>query len=437
MPYYSTAVTAGGSRRMRKVSPRVESLSTSSQDTPEEQQRHEDAVPLLDGHHTSSRPHRSTGSSNSVIVSPSVRALAALSGSALPISPDRVEAEAARSTSSIPRSRLRSPSNELGSMKRSTYPNSTVKTAELIETFPDPPRPRVRIRNSAPARMSLFPQVAGSEERTSNNSGLPPDARNHDSANSGSEQSIPYTIDGTRSPSASNAWLSGALPNPPECDGSVDTTACNSCPVRGEDVRYRHSGTPVYDGETASLKELDQNDDVAMTASLDRAGSPVSAKTSATRFFSAASQLRAISLRPETNTPAPMIQEAHVQARDENRVQQERAVANGALRFVSQTVSATEPSSSAREEEAVPVTMTGHGRACRHKKGSARAQRPNQGGVDGIQESEVKQTIQDRRCLICRAKRVVHEISRSVGNRDHPRPASWVRKKEFSSFGHC
>ena len=418
MPYYSTAATAAGSRRMRKVSPRFESLSTSSQDTPEEHQQHEDAVPLLDGHHTSSRPHRSSGFSNSVIVSPSVHALAALSGSALPISPDRVEAEAARRTSSVPRSRLRSPSNELGSMKRSTYPSSTVKTAELIEAFPDPPRARVRIRNSALARMSLFPQIAGPEERTPNDSELPPDARTHDSANTASEQSIPYTIDGTRSPTASNAWLSGALPNPPECDGSADTTACNSRPVRGEDVRYRHSGTPVYDGEIASRRELDQNDNIAMTASLDRAGSPVSAKTGATRFFSAASQLKTISTRAETSTPVPVVQNAHVLVSNEHRVQQERAVANGALRFVSQADGGTEPSRSVRAEEATPVTMTSHGRACLHKRGSLRAQRSVRDEVDGAQESETKHSRQGSYCLICRTKRAVHRISRLARGRD-------------------
>jgi hypothetical protein len=390
MPFYSTAATAGGPRR--KAALQVESSSGNSENSLEEHERHEDVVPLLDGHHTSSRPQRSSESSNSVIVSPSVRALAALSGSPLPISPGRVEAESARRTSSVPRSRLRSPSNGLGSLKRSTYPSSTAKTAELIEAFPDPPHTRVRIRNFAPARMSLFPTFTGLEERNSNDSELSRKGQEHDTSNSDSEQSILFPIGGTRSPSASNAWLSGALPNPPECDGSADTTAGNSRPVRGEDVRYRHSGTPVYDGDTASLREIDQSDELAIAASLDRPGSPVSAKTGATRFFSAASQLRMVSTRPETSMPVPVIRDAQVQAREENRVQQERAVANGALRFVSQPVSGTEPSRPVRVEESVPVTTTSHGRACLHEKGSFRAQTSSRGEVDGVQESANKQS---------------------------------------------
>ena len=389
MPFQSTVNT---SRSRRKAAPQVESPSVSSQDNSEEHQLHEDAVPLLDGHHTSSRPHHSSTSSNSVIVSPSVRALAALSGSPLPISPGKIEAEAARCTSSIPRSRLRSPSNGLGSLKRSTYPSSTAKTADLIEAFPDPPHARIRIRNSAPARMSLFPNIAQLEERESDNSHPSTGEREHNTTGSASEQSILPRVDSARSPSASNAWLSGALPNPPEVDGSADTTASNSHPVRGEDVRYRHSGTPVYDGDTASLREIDMSDDYALAAALSPPGSPVSGETGATRFFSAASQLRTIATRQETSTPVPMASNGHVQAREGNRVQQERAVANGALRFISRTHSEIEPVQSVREEVDVPVTVTSHGRACLHKRGSVRSPRSDRCEVDGAQEGEDEQS---------------------------------------------
>jgi len=373
----------------------------SSRDFLDGGQQQGDTVPLLDGHRTSSRLHRAPGSSqrhqsssssNSVIISPSVRALAALSGSPVPVSPDRVEAESSRRTSSIPRSRMRSPSNGLGSQKRFTYPSSTAKTTDLLEAFPEPPHAQVRTRSSAPARMSLFPNVAGVEERRSNDSELSPHRRNNSTAFSGSEQSTLPGVDSTRTPSASNAWLSGALPNPPECDGSADTTATNSHPVRGEDVRYRHSGTPLYDDDTTSLREIDQSDDRAMAASLDHPGSPVSCKTGATRYFSAASHVAMGPGRSLASTPAPVLSNVHAQVRDESRHQQERAVANGALRFVSQTLGGTGSAQAVREEEIAPVSITSHGKACLHKRLSFRAQKSERRGVDGVQEGEKKQS---------------------------------------------
>lgn len=142
--------------------------STVVDDAPVQTTESEERAPLLDGQHSSSRPHRSSGSSNSVIVSPSVRALAALSGSPLPISPQRIEAEATRRTSSVPRSRLQSPSSGLGSQRRATYPSSTANTADLIEAFPEPPLHHVRSRNSAPARMSLDMREAQAQFRDEN-----------------------------------------------------------------------------------------------------------------------------------------------------------------------------------------------------------------------------------------------------------------------------
>ena len=242
--------------------------------------------------------------------------------------------------------------------------------------------------------MSLFPSITAFEGRNSNDLGLSSNERRHDATNSGSEQTILPEVDSARSPSASNAWLSGALPNHPECDGSADTTATNSRPVRGEDVRYRHSGTPVYDDDSTSLREMDQSDDHDMAALLHHPESPVSCKTGATRYFSAASQMAIGPRRSVASTPAPVISNVHVQARDENRVQQDRAVANGALRFVSQRLSGTGSTRPVREEAeaVVPVTITSHGKACLHKRGSIRAQKLDRSGVDGAKESEEKQS---------------------------------------------
>jgi hypothetical protein len=174
MPFVGN--TSGGGFR-RKQPPATQSSSpdsreaasyTNTDNSHEQGPRNEEGLPLLDGHHTSSRPQRSSGSSNSVVVSPSVRALAALSGSPLPISLQQVEVEATRRRSSLPRSRLRSPSNGLDSSKRSTYPSGTAKTADLIEAFPEPLHQQVRSRCSVPARTSLFPALAALEERSPN-----------------------------------------------------------------------------------------------------------------------------------------------------------------------------------------------------------------------------------------------------------------------------
>jgi hypothetical protein len=175
----------------------------------------------------------------------------------------------------------------------------------------------------------------------------------------------------------------------------------------------------VYDDDTASLREVDQSDDRDMAALLDHPGSPVSCKTGATRYFSAASQLGIGPRHSVASTPAPVVSNVDGQSRDVNRVQQERAVANGALRFVSQRFSGTGSSLAVREEVVVPVAMTNHGKACLHRKRSLHAQRSDQSGTDGAQGSKEKQSRQDRHCLFCRAKKVANRISRLVGSRDH------------------
>lgn len=429
MPFAGTA-SASGLRR--KLSPSAHSPRagfdeaagyTIADNTHEQGPRNEDIIPLLDGHHSSSQPYRSSGSSNSVIVSPSVRALAALSGSPLPISPQRVEAKTTRRTSSVPRSRLQSPSNGLGSRKRATYPSGTAKTADLIEAFPEPPRQQVRCRNSAPARMSLFPALIGQENRGPNASESSPVRPEHASSGSNPRQSVIYGINNANSPSASNAWVSGALPNPPECDGSADMDASHNHPICGEDLRYRHSRTLMYDVDTTSLQDLNQAEDVAMSAPLSPPGSPTSGRTGATRFFSAASQLGTALRSAEATTPVLNMTDAQAQFRNENRVQQERAVANGALRFVSQSHSTSAGSGMVRllrEETVVPVALTSHGRACLHKNGHLRVRRSFRLGVDGAQESrggEDEPSRWNRYCLICRAKSVVHRVSKFAGGK--------------------
>lgn len=400
----------------------------------------EERVPLLDGRHAPDRPQDSLSSSNSVVVSPSIRALAALQGTPMSVSPQRVEAEVARRTSSIPRSRRASPSNGLGSLKRATYPSGTAKTADLIEAFPQPSAQQVRSRNSAPASMSIFPTNTVATEHCKTVAESSDNRLEHVVTPCSSEHSIIRMVDGTRSPSASNVWVSGALPNP-AVDGSADTANCISRSIRGEAGRYRHSGTPVHDIGTASLRDMDEADDSAMAATLSHPGSPATGKTGATRFFSAASHMVVMPEYPVSPTSAPAASILEAQNRDEYRVQQERAVANGALRFVSHapsTVANHEAAISARRETVVPVTMTSHGRACSHKRTRLRSKRPSVYGHDGTQEGGdggIEQSKQSRYCLMCQAKGLVRRISRllSGGRKDTRSGLVAGRKSKVSS----
>lgn len=399
--------------------------------------QHEEEAPLLDDHHAPSQPRNSMSSSESVVMSPSARALAALHGSPLSVSAQRVEAEVARRTSSIPRSRLQSPSNGLGSQKRATYPGSTARTAELIEAFPQPPAQKVRSRNSAPASMSLFPFIATSGERRAGVSESSQNRREHVSANGSSEQSIIRGVDGARSPSASNVWVSGALPNP-GLDGSADTTI--SRPVRGELVRYRHSGTPVYDRDSASLHDMDQTDDLAMAASLSHPGSPATGKTGATRFFSAASRMVPTPEYPLSSISSPAASGAETQCRDETRAQQARAVANGALRFVSHATSVVTSSGVAgptNRETIVPVTITSHARTRLHRHASLRSRMSSRYEIDGTHEkseSGDEHLTRSHYCFICQAKRLVDHVSRLPGGKGETRSKSPMKgRRKLSS----
>lgn len=200
----------------------------------------EDETPLLEGHNNA-RQDRTTSSNDSVVVSPSARALAALSDLPLPVSTARVEAQTARRSSSIPRSRLQSPAFGAGSQRRSTYPNSTVKTTDLIEAFPEPPLSKALRPVSAPTgRLSLFPALACLDELsgcTSKNgaNGSQILASNPSDNDMGNKKLVFKSLDGQQQNSLEleNSQLScdttviqcsGALPNPAGSDGAIDNS---------------------------------------------------------------------------------------------------------------------------------------------------------------------------------------------------------------------
>jgi hypothetical protein len=413
-------------------------------------QRRPEAIPPADGRrrHAMSRPSRSSGSDNSVIISPSVRALAALRGLPLPVSLEQVEAETRRRSSSIPRSRVCSPVNGLGGgQRRFSYPTNTMRTVDLIEAFPSPPSQRTPCGHSVPARMSLFPAVTTLKERSGNvQATLSPSKKRLEvlesvvasakkrkrasaSSSSGPLQSTLTRVgQNAESPSASNAWVSGALPEPSDRDGSADMTAYNSPPLRGEEVdRYRSSGTPVYDRNTTSLCSVDETEDVDITVLVTRPDTPVSGKTGMTRYFSAASQV--VPNRSMSATMAPSaLSEPLKQIRDEHQVQRERAAANGALRFSFQDSTddtgfrASPPS---RPIANVPVRTTSLTKTCSHKASAIRMRRSvGWDSFDGTQETEdgsAQESGRKAHCFRCEVKRVVRRMARVVRGQDQAR----------------
>jgi hypothetical protein len=411
-------------------------------------QRRGEAIPLSDSRRpTATKPSRSSGSDNSVIISPSVRALAALRGLPLPVSPEQVEAETRRRSSSIPRSRVCSPVNGLGGgQRRFSYPTNTMRTVDLIEAFPSPPSQRTPRGHSAPARMSLFPAVTTLKERSGNVQGtLSPSkkrlemlesvvesAKKRKRASASSSGPLQSTLtrvgQNAGSPSASNAWVSGALPEPLDRDGSADLTGCNSPPLRGEDVdRYRPSGTPVYDRNTTSLCSVDETEDVDVTVLVTRPDTPVSGKTGITRYFSAASQV--VPNRSMSATMPPLtLSEPQRRIRDEHQTQRERAVANGALRFSFQASTddtSFQGSPLCRQIAAVPVRTTSLTKTCSHRVGAIRARKlVGWDSFDGTQEAE-DGSAQDlgwkAHCFRCEVKRVVRRMARVVRRRDPAR----------------
>ena len=412
--------------------------------------RREEAVPPSKRRRAMNRPRRSSGSGNSVIVSPSVRALAALRGLPLPVPAEHVEAETARLSAPIPRSKVRSPVNGLGSQRRFSDPTSTMRTVDLIKSFPQPPSARTpRSRHSAPARMSLFPVVAGLKECSGNVQGTSPSKmrlellesvvesaknRKRASASSGPMQAIVSGAAGTGSPSTSNFWVSGALPQPSDYSRSEDVATCSSPLVRGEDLECNLPlDSLVYDRVTTSLCSVDDTEGIDTAVPTSHPDTPVSGKTGMTRYFSATSQM-ALDRNVLTTAAPSTVLEPQVLCKDEHQVQRERAVANGALRFSyhAPTESADSGASHLPGHDAiVPVRTMGLTRTCSHKTHAIRTRRSvGRDGLDGTQDldgtqesqdSSVRKSKRELHCLRCEVKRVVQQVVRSMRRRHQGR----------------
>lgn len=306
------------------------------------------------------------------------RDLAAENNLAIAASPAAAELVARQRSSSVPSASCRS-SFKAGHKRRSTFPNDTATTLDLLSAFPYPPGSEQDSPSTHPrGKLTLFPR--SSDENS------PPKPEKVQS-----EQHALPAKGGDIDNSAPLA--SGALQRSNSAE--EPTARAQTAPsVRGEDAtRYRTSGVPIYTPEAASLRSVDNDEDGAAETNAEHSPGVVktsaqSGRTGGSRYFSAAS--RAL------GTPAPA------------QSQRERAVANGAHRFSSSRSPLPPPAA----ENLVPITVTSHGReGCRHRSVKDGRKSVGLGGFDGAVEGEEGKKGR-KGCLRCRVKR---QLRRMIG----------------------
>lgn len=334
-----------------------------------------------------SQPHRDQSSAQDTsarparlptqigVQSPSQRALRAASGNAIPVSPHRAQ-KVARAVSS---GRSVSITNACQSQtSRSNdhttqpwaVPNGTMNTMELIQQFPEPPSgPALRTVPDRQANMPLFSLFSpNQEERVSEPvmSGAASSRYNNEARREGVS-----SVDQSRHKIQRKQLRND---DAARSQSSEVQTQVNEPLVRGESLcRYRHSGPPIYDNDASSLRSFDeqhgQGGDRLSTLNVIPLARPDSALTGNTRYFSAASR----SLGTRIMSPAVVSEQEH-----------DRAVANGALRFVGSgttspanvpnrlpVLSLVSPTSTGDNENDFPITPVTVTQAskihCRHR----------------------------------------------------------------------
>lgn len=155
----------------------------------------------------------------------------------------------------------------------------------------------------------------------------------------------------------------------------------------------------MYALDVSSLQSLDQNEELNLEASLRDDLSPVSCNTGATRYFSATSRLAHRFSQQEARFSHPLASSSQAADNIEFLAQRDRAVANGALRFVSRKFSAATSAAtgrSAKQEDIVPVTVTSHGRTGLHLTAKIRGKASFGGRFDGAEEVSPSQLNESR-----------------------------------------
>lgn len=255
-----------------------------------------------------------------------------------------------------------------------------MRTADLIEAFPEPPCPRgIDLRHPSHARLSLFPALARLSDRSEDVRGTVHKVHRPEILNA-----VVNSAEKDRRDSASfiqqleerpyvpclndlqkqGAWCSGGLPNLGGGDGTVETTQSVELNDRHEGLDAASQNDHVLRNHNDPLITVEPDDKGAAGAPLTHSVSPTSGRTEATRYFSAASHMIPATkiANIEASTTCPAIPDA--KDRTEEKSQRDRAVANGALRFVSQIYSTVVSSSmadlSTNHDPDSPVVLARH-----------------------------------------------------------------------------
>jgi hypothetical protein len=265
------------------------------------------------------------------VTSPSQRALQAASGNAIPVTAKRAKAHAKASSASrsisLPQNLLRAHNavNDAFMDRQSSTPHqsATLRTTELIERFPAPP---------GCDHFDWASDLLSQRAVDSRSPNLQHDISQADGQHETQDESLSSRTKSLRSANGKQRQDNTIPQSPVDSEHRHDTSGLTSLDgdrprVRGENAtRYRFSGTPIYDADAVSLRSLDEREEqgrIEPTANASR-NRVESALSHNTRYFSA------LSTRQESQDVP-----SRCATRGQEREQERRAIANGAMRFSS------------------------------------------------------------------------------------------------------
>jgi hypothetical protein len=262
------------------------------------------------------------------VTSPSQRALQAASGNAVPVTSQRAQAHVKASNASrsisLPHNLLRAHNavNDAFMDRQSRMPHQsgTLRTIELIERFPEPPG------------CDHFDWAADLLSQRAVDSGSPNlthDISQADGQHEAQDESLSNHTQSLRHANGKLRQHNAVQQSPVDYERRHELNNLTSLDedrpkVRGENAtRYRFSGTPIYDADVVSLRTLDEQEAQSRTESpINASRNKVeSALSQNTRYFSALSTRQDMASR--------------CTARGQEREQERRAIANGAMMFSS------------------------------------------------------------------------------------------------------
>lgn len=311
------------------------------------------------------------------VLSVSQRALQAANGNVVPVSSRRARARAGASNAArsvpLPTDHVRSTrsATRVDDVAQEIHPNRSIRTIDMIQQFPSPPttrvlRPRPMSAGHRSLLLSLFPSVRTQCQHAS--SGATSSKVREGSRSNTLQAQYPRplhfaTLDTLPRNLPIQANIAENVSQRARTRDESDSTPLEQLDhllIRGENTaRYRHSGTPVYDHDTASLRSLDRHTDNELVQALQ------GHQTFPRRLSYPRTNGTVMTTRPQS------------QVRDRSCAQEQRAVTNGALKFASRPLHNADNSNASptpavasnndNDFPITPVTITRAAREfCRH-----------------------------------------------------------------------